>query len=120
MLRSFSGRIPWADPVDPYERNPSWLTLPTPPRPSHPVLLICSMTFVNRREPDSMRAAEALRAFRRTVDEALPNALQPLRDKLIMAAVELADSLAATQYEFNRNLIRSADRALSKSESESR
>ncbi|MBU8811349.1 hypothetical protein KL953_20935 [Mycolicibacterium goodii] len=65
-------------------------------------------------------AAEALRAFRRTVDEALPNALQPLRDKLIMAAVELADSLAATQYEFNRNLIRSADRALSKSESESR
>lgn len=60
--------------------------------------------------------AEALRAFRRTVDEALPEALQPLRDKLVDAAVELADKLVAAQYQFNRNLIRSADRALSRSE----
>lgn len=60
--------------------------------------------------------ADALRAFRRTVDEALPEALQPLRDKLVDAAVELADKLVAAQYQFNRNLIRSADRALSRSE----
>ncbi|MBN3508693.1 hypothetical protein JYB55_07555 [Mycolicibacterium septicum] len=60
--------------------------------------------------------ADALRAFRRTVDEALPESLQPLRDKLVDAAVELADKLAAAQYQFNRNLIRSADRALSRSD----
>lgn len=56
--------------------------------------------------------AEALRAFCRTVDEAIPEALQSLRDKLVDAAVELADKLAVAQYQFNRNLIRSADRAL--------
>lgn len=60
--------------------------------------------------------AEALRAFRRTVDDAVPDALQPLRDKLVDAAVELADKLVVAQYEFNRNLIRSADRVLSRSE----
>lgn len=60
--------------------------------------------------------AEALRAFRRTVDDAVPDALQPLRDKLVDAAVELADKLVVAQYQFNRNLIRSADRALSRSE----
>ncbi|MBX8691210.1 hypothetical protein GO011_27600 [Mycobacterium sp. 20091114027_K0903767] len=59
--------------------------------------------------------AEALRAFRRTVDEAVPDALQPLRDKLVDAAVELADKLVVAQYQFNRNLIRSADRALGRS-----
>lgn len=61
-------------------------------------------------------AAEALRKFRETVDEAIPEAVQPLRTKLVDAAIELADKLVTAQYQFNRNLIRSADRALSKSE----
>jgi hypothetical protein len=63
-------------------------------------------------------AAEALRIFRQTVDEAIPDAVQPLRTKIVDAAIELADKLVDAQYQFNRNLIRSADRALSKSDSE--
>ncbi len=61
-------------------------------------------------------AGEALRKFRHTVDEALPEAVQPLRTKIVDAAIELADQLVAAQYEFNRSLVRSADRALSKSD----
>jgi hypothetical protein len=63
-------------------------------------------------------AVEALRIFRDTVDEAIPETVQPLRTKLIDAAVELADKLVAAQYQFNRNLIHSADRALSKPDGE--
>ncbi|BBY25682.1 hypothetical protein MSTO_58870 [Mycobacterium stomatepiae] len=65
-------------------------------------------------------AGEALRKFRETVDEALPEAIQPLRAKLVDAAIELADKLATAQYAFNRSLIRSADRVLSQSEDEQR
>ena len=61
-------------------------------------------------------AAEALRIFTNTIDQAIPEALQPLRTQIIDGAIELADKLAAAQYQFNRNLIRSADRALSKSD----
>lgn len=61
-------------------------------------------------------AVEAVRKFRHTVDEALPEAVQPLRTKIVDAAIELADKLVAAQYEFNRSLVRSADRALSKSD----
>jgi hypothetical protein len=61
-------------------------------------------------------AGEALRKFRDTVDEALPQAVQPLRTKIVEAAIELADELVAAQYEFNRSLVRSADRALSNSD----
>ena len=61
-------------------------------------------------------AAEAMRIFRQTVNEAVPEALQPLRTKLVDAAIELADTLVTAQYQFNRNLIRSADRVLGSSE----
>jgi hypothetical protein len=57
-------------------------------------------------------AVDALRKFRETVNEAVPEALQPLRTKLVDAAIELADKLVTVQYQFNRNLIRSADRVL--------
>ncbi|HUH69012.1 MAG TPA: hypothetical protein VLZ05_09070 [Mycobacterium sp.] len=63
-------------------------------------------------------AAEALRTFRQTLDEAIPEAVQPLRTKIVDAAIELADQLAAAQYQFNRKLVRTADRALSKSDGE--
>ncbi len=63
-------------------------------------------------------AGEALRKFRQTVDEALPEAVQPLRTKIVDAAIELADKLVSAQYEFNRGLVRSADRALSKADGE--
>ena len=61
-------------------------------------------------------AAEALRAFRQTVDEAIPQAVQPLRSKIVDAAVELADKLVAAQFQLNRDLINSAERALTKTD----
>lgn len=61
-------------------------------------------------------AAAALREFRQTVDEAIPEAVQPLRTKLLDAALELADKLVTAQYQFNRNMIHSAERALNTSD----
>lgn len=60
--------------------------------------------------------AEALHAFRQIVDEAVPEAVQPLRSKIVDAAIELADKLATAQYQLNRSLVRSAERALSSHE----
>jgi len=63
-------------------------------------------------------ASEALRTFQRAVDEAIPESVQPLRKKIVDAAIELADQLVTAQYEFHRSIVRSADRALSKSDDE--
>lgn len=57
-------------------------------------------------------ATEALRKFNCALDEAIPEAVHPLRAKIVDAAVDLASTLAAAQYQFHRNLIHSADRAL--------
>ncbi len=59
-------------------------------------------------------AAKALRKFRDTVDQALPESVQPLRKKIVDAAIELADQLVDAQYKFHRSIVRSADHALSK------
>lgn len=61
-------------------------------------------------------ASEALRKFRRTVDEAIPETVQPLRKTIVDAAIEFADQLVTAQYEFNRSIVRTADRVLSKSD----
>ncbi len=58
-------------------------------------------------------AMDALRKFSHALDEAIPEAVHPLRAKITDAAIELASTLAAAQFQFHRNLIRSADRALS-------
>ena len=63
-------------------------------------------------------ASEALRTFRHTVDDAIPESLQPLRKTIVDAAIELADRLVTAQYEFHRSIVRSADRALSKPDDE--
>jgi len=63
-------------------------------------------------------AGKALRKFRDTVDEAIPEAVQPLRKKIVDAAIELADQLVNAQYKFHRSIVRSADRVLSKSDDE--
>jgi hypothetical protein len=63
-------------------------------------------------------ASEALRTFRRTVDEAIPETLQPLRKTIVHAAIELAERLVTAQYEFHRSIVRSADRVPSKSDDE--
>ena len=61
-------------------------------------------------------AGQALRKFRSTVDEAIPESVQPLRNKIVDAALELADDLISAQYKFHRSLLKTADRALTKSE----
>jgi hypothetical protein len=63
-------------------------------------------------------ASEALRKFYRTVDEAIPESVQPLRKQIVDAAIDLADQLVTAQYEFHRSIVRSADRALSRSDNE--
>jgi flavin-binding protein dodecin len=63
-------------------------------------------------------ANKALRKFRDTVDQALPASVQPLRKKIVDAAIELADQLVSAQYKFHRSIVQSADRALSKSDGE--
>ena len=63
-------------------------------------------------------ASKALRKFRDTVDQALPEAVQPLRKKIVDAAIELADQLVNAQYKFHRSIVRSADRVLSKPDGE--
>ena len=59
-------------------------------------------------------AIEAVRKFVDKVDEALPEAVHPLRKTIVDSALELADQLVTTQYDFLRSIVRSADRALSK------
>ena len=63
-------------------------------------------------------ASEALAQFRKTLDESIPESIRPLRQKIVDAAIELADQLVAAQYQFNRNLVRSVDNALNSSERE--
>ena len=63
-------------------------------------------------------AGQALRKFRNAVDEAIPDSVQPLREKLVEAALELADDLVNAQYKFHRSLLKTADRALGKSDDE--
>ena len=61
-------------------------------------------------------AIEALRKFVDTVDEAIPaiGDRPSRRETVIDAALEMADRLVTTQYDFLRNLVRTADRSLTK------
>jgi hypothetical protein len=67
-------------------------------------------------EAGQRAAIEAVRKFVDTVDEAIP-ALgdRPSRRQTVMdAALDMADRLVTTQYEFLRSVVRSADRTLRK------
>jgi flagellar biosynthesis/type III secretory pathway protein FliH len=70
-------------------------------------------------------ANDAVRNFINTVDDAIrerrnaireDSALHSLRQTIVDAALEMAEKLITTQYEFHRSLLRTADRALSKPE----
>ena len=61
-------------------------------------------------------AAEAWRQFNKVLDEAIPEAVHPLRTKIVDAAIHLADTLAAAQYQFHKNLIRTTESALSRTD----
>ena len=68
-------------------------------------------------EAGQRAAIEAVRKFVDTVDEALPAAgdRPSRRETLIDAALDMAEKLVTTQYDFLRSVVRSADRSLSKS-----
>ena len=67
-------------------------------------------------ESGQRAAIEAVRKFVETVDEALPaiGDRPSRRETVIDAALEMADKLVHTQYDFLRSVVRSADRSLSK------
>ena len=67
-------------------------------------------------ESGQRAALAAVRKFVDTVDEALPShGDRPTRrETVIDAALEMADKLVTTQYDFLRSVVRSADRTLTK------
>ncbi|MGV1037718.1 MAG: hypothetical protein ACOYD0_11940 [Candidatus Nanopelagicales bacterium] len=66
-------------------------------------------------EAGQRSAIKAVRKFVDTVDEALPaiGDRPSRREAVIDAAMDMADKLVTTQYEFLRSVVRSADRSLS-------
>ncbi len=68
-------------------------------------------------EAGQRAAIEAVRKFVETVDEALPavGGRPSRRETVIDAALEMADKLVTTQYDFLHNVVRDAGRSLSKS-----
>jgi hypothetical protein len=67
-------------------------------------------------EAGQRAAIEAVRKFVDTVDEAIPalGDRPSRRQTVIDAALDMADRLVTTQYEFLRSVVRSADRTLRK------
>ena len=60
-------------------------------------------------------AIEAVRKFVDTVDEAMPNFVDPeLRKKILDAALDLAEQLATSTNEFLRSIVRSASETVHK------
>jgi len=69
-------------------------------------------------ESGQRAAIEAVRKFVDTVDERLPalGARPSRRKDIIDAAMEMADRLVETQYEFVRNVVQSAGKTLDRSD----
>ena len=67
-------------------------------------------------EAGQVAALKAVRKFVDTVDEVLPaiGDRPSRRETVIDAALEMADRLVTTQYDFLRSVVRSADRSLNK------
>jgi hypothetical protein len=66
-------------------------------------------------EAGQRSAIEAVRKFVDTVDDALPakdDDHRNRRETVIDAALDMADRLVSTQYEFLRSVVHSADRSL--------
>jgi hypothetical protein len=73
-------------------------------------------------EAGQRAAIEAVRKFVDIVDEVIPaiGGRPSRRETVIDAALEMADQLVTTQYDFLRSVVRSADRSLSKPAARSR
>jgi len=67
-------------------------------------------------ESGQRAAIEAVRKFVDTVDQQLPalGERPSRRQEIVDAAMEMADRLVHTQYDFIRNVVQSAEKALSK------
>jgi hypothetical protein len=75
-----------------------------------------SQDLLKSVEAGQRAAIEAVRKFVETVDEALPalGGHPSRREAILDAALELADKLVTTQYEFLRSVVRTAGRSLDK------
>ena len=73
-------------------------------------------------ESGQRAAIDAVHRFLETVDESLPalGERPSRREKVVDAALEMADKLTTTQYEFLRTVVRSADRSLGTSDSDTK
>jgi len=69
-------------------------------------------------EAGQRAAIDAVRKFVDSVDEALPahGERAERRESVVEAAFDMADKLVTSQYEFLRNVVRSADRAIRKTD----
>ena len=69
-------------------------------------------------EAGQRAAIEAVRKFVDTVDDALPaqGERAERRESIVQAAFDMADKLVTSQYDFLRNVVSSADRAIRKSD----
>ena len=69
-------------------------------------------------ESGQRAAIEAVRKFAETVDEALPalGERPSRREEIVDAALEMADRLVHTQYDFLRNVVQSAGKTLTRSD----
>ena len=74
-----------------------------------------SQEVLSSVEAGQRAAIAAVRKFVDTVDEALPaiGDRPSRREKVIDAALDMADKLVTTQYDFLRTVVRSAERSLS-------
>jgi hypothetical protein len=96
---------------------------PRPATPSRPTTAIDRTTKLSEEVLDSFEAGqraaiEAVRKFVDTVDEALPAHGEgpSRRQEIVDSAMEMADRLIHTQYEFIRKVIDSAGKSLSRSD----
>ncbi|MGE5697337.1 MAG: hypothetical protein ACM4D3_19535 [Candidatus Sericytochromatia bacterium] len=67
-------------------------------------------------EAGQRAALDAVRKFVDTVDEAIPSQGErgERRESIVEAAFDMADKLITSQYDFLRNVVRSADQAIRK------
>lgn len=75
-----------------------------------------SEDLIKSLESGQRAAIEAVRKFVETVDEALPSVTgrPSAREKVVDAALEMADRLVTVQYDFLHTVVRDAGRALTK------
>jgi len=102
----------------PAPRRAKQATKSTPARQKRAVDRTADMSgeVLKSLEAGQRAAIDAVRRFLETVDEAMPaiGGHPSRREAVIDAAMDMADKLVTTQYEFVRSVVRSADRSLGK------